>query len=241
MPISWSIVMFLLIAFVGSVVSGVLWFWGVPIVLAFSSEIFDIKKIIVFMSIYVLAWNTSKAVVFFKFVDWKLSLKLLSISLPFTIFGAYYMIIAPIEIIKIVLWIFLIIFSINKLFSIIKIKKVWNVGIFILSSIFWFIDGVIWAWWPVIGIMLSYMNLSKEKFVVMIAIPSIALSLIKIGIYWSEWFFKKEDIHIIIWLIIIAFVWTYVSKYVFKFIKPAVFEKIVLVLLMIMWVKLLFS
>lgn len=235
-----AIIIFLIIAFVGSIVSGILGFWAVPIVLGFSSEIIDVKKIIALMSIYLLAWNLSKAILFFKFVDWKLSLKVMLVSLPFSIFWAYYMIVAPIDIIKIVLWIFLIIFSLNKLFSLIKIKNIWNPAIFLFSSVFWFIDWVIWAWWPVIWIMLSYMKISKETFVAMVAVPTVIISIVKIWIYSSEWFFQKEDATLIISLIVIAFLGTYIAKFILKLINPEVFEKIVLVLLTIMWIKLLF-
>jgi len=63
----------------------------------------DIKQIVAFMSIYLLAGNLSKAIIFFKFVDWKLLLKIIFISMPFSVIGAYYMIIAPVEIIKVCL------------------------------------------------------------------------------------------------------------------------------------------
>lgn len=238
---SINVILFLFIAFIGSVVSGVLWFWAVPIVLGFSTDIMDIKQIVAFMSIYLLAGNLSKAIIFFKFVDWKLLLKIIFISMPFSVIGAYYMIIAPVEIIKVCLWIFLIFFSFNKIFSIIKIKKIWNYWIFWFWGLFWFVDGVIWAGWAVLWVMLSYIKLSKESFVVMIALPTVITSLVKIFIFSSEWFFKKEDIFIILCIVIIAFIWTYISKIILKFIKPELFEKIILILLILMWMKLIFS
>jgi uncharacterized membrane protein YfcA len=110
-------IIFLILAFVVSIISATFGFGSAIILISFSSFLLPIKQAIAIVTIFFIAGNLSKIIIFRKYIDWKTTFLIWVGAVPMVFVGAYLMIIAPSEIIKKVLSITILFYVISDYFN----------------------------------------------------------------------------------------------------------------------------
>lgn len=232
-------ILFLIIAFITTIISGMFGFGTAIILIPLASFFIEIKKAIAILTIYFMAVNISQIYLFWKNIDWKITGYILLGSVPAVIIGAYLMVIAPSEIIKRILGIIIILYVLNEIFQFFKKYKIKKWGISFVSIFYGFFAGIIGTGSAIKAALLTHMGLTKERFIALIAITAIFLNIIKTLIYSKSFLISSLDIPFIISLIIVGFIGIYIGKLFVKKMSPKFFRYGILTLLFIMALKLI--
>jgi len=232
-------IIFLVLAFVVSIISATLGFGSAIILIPFSSFLLPIKQAIAIVTIFFIAGNLSKIIIFRKHIDWKITFLIWAGAVPMVFIGAYLMVIAPSEIIKKVLGIIILFYVINDYFNLTKHIKLNKIAIAGAGGAYGFFAGIIGTGSAIKAALLTHLGLRKEKFIAVMATSAILLNIIKTTIYSKFALISQSDIPLIIGLILCAFGGAYIGRNLVKKIHPDIFKKIILVILVIVSIKLL--
>jgi uncharacterized membrane protein YfcA len=233
-------IIFLILAFVVSIISATFGFGSAIILIPFSSFLLPIKKAIAIVTIFFIAGNLSKIIIFRKHIDWKTTFLIWVGAVPMVFIGAYLMVIAPSEIIKKVLGIIILLYVINDYFNLTKHIKLNKIAIAGAGGAYGFFAGIIGTGSAIKAALLTHLGLRKERFIAVMATSAILLNIIKTVIYSKFALISHTDIPLIIGLILCAFGGAYVGRNLVKKINPDTFKKIILIILVIVSIKLLF-
>lgn len=233
-------IIFLALAFIVSIVSATFGFGSAIILIPFSSFLLPIKKAIAIVTIFFIAGNLSKILIFKKHIDWKATFLIWAGAVPMVFAGAYLMVIAPSEIIEKALGIIILLYVINDYFNLTKNIRLSNTAIAGAGGAYGFFAGIIGTGSAIKAALLTHMGLRKERFIAVMATSAILLNIIKTAIYSKFALISQADIPLITGLIICAFGGTYVGRNLVKKIHPNTFKKIILIILIIVSIKLLF-
>lgn len=232
-------IIFLVIAFIGSIISATFGFGSAIILIPFSSFLLPIKKAIAIVTIFFIAGNISKILIFRKHIDWRLVLLIWGGAVPMVSLGAYLMVISPSEIIKRVLGAIVLLYVINDYFNLTKNIKLNRIAIAGAGGAYGFFAGIIGTGSPIKAALLTHLGLRKERFIALMASSAILLNLIKTAFYSKFSLITQSDIPLITGLILCAFAGAYVGKNFVKKIHPQLFKKIILSILVIVSIKLM--
>ena len=231
---------FLLLAFITSIISATLGFGSALILIPFSAFLLPIKKAIAIITIYFIALNLIKIVIFRKHIEWKIIYLIWLGAVPFVFIGAYLMVYAPSEMIKTILGIIILLYVINDYFKLTKKIKLSKFAIIGASGAYGLFSGIIGTGDAIKAALLTHLGLTKEKFIVTMSLSAILLNIIKATIYSKYNLISQSDIPLILGLIVCALTGSYIGKNFVKKIHPELFKKIILTILLIVSLKLLF-
>jgi hypothetical protein len=232
-------IIFLVIALITTIITGALGFGTAIILIPVSSFFIEIKKAIAILTIYFMAVNISQIYLFWKNIDWKMVGYILLGAIPAVIIGASLMIISPSEIIKRILGVIIIFYIINEIFQLFKKYKLKKLMISFVSVFYGFFAGIIGTGNTVKAALLTHMEITKERFIAIMATTAIFINVIKTIIYSRSMLISSADIPLIVSLIIIGFVGVYIGKLLVKKISPKFFRYAILTLLFVMALKLI--
>lgn len=231
--------LFLLVVFLGGIVSSVFGFGGAIVIISFGSFLFSLKETVALVSIYFLASTWSKFFIFRKFIDWKLAKLILIVSVPFTILGAFFLVVIPTQILEYLLAAIILSYLANERLGFTKNKKAGKKTIITISALSGFFSGVMGTGGTVKAILLNYLGIRKEKFVAIMAASALLNNIIKAPIYFYSGLIKA-DMELIIALIIVAIIAAYIGRKLVSIFKPELYKNAVDLLLLVSVVKLLF-
>lgn len=232
-------IIFLALAFIVSVISATFGLGSALILIPFSTFLLPIKKAIAIVTIFFIAGNISKIILFRKHIEWKIILLIWAGAIPMVFLGAYLMVYAPSEIIEKVLGGIILLYVINDYFKLTKHVKLNKFAIACVGGAYGFFAGIIGTGGAIKAALLDHIGLRKERFIAVMATSAILMNLIKTMIYSQSSLIGTEDIPLIIGLIICAFSGAYVGRNLVKKLHPDTFKKIILLLLVIVSIKLL--
>lgn len=235
----FAYIIFLIIAYIGAVVSTVVGFGSGLITLPFASLVVDIKKAVVIITIYYLALNISKSWMFRKSIDWTVVKYLLIGQLPGVILGASAFLIIPAPILKKILGLYVLFYVIN---SLVKILPKINVGFreIVLTGFFYsLVSGLVGTGAAIKAPTLIAKGLYKESFTGTHSITSVFNQIIKLSIYVMGGMLTAGDFHFGLILSVIGIIGVHTGKLLLGNVTPQLFRRLVLVMLTVASIKLL--
>jgi uncharacterized membrane protein YfcA len=192
----------------------------VPTALFFKS----FKFVLVLTALLHCFGNFSKIALFRKPLNWKLFFELALPSVLMTVLGAWLSNKVPVELIKKLLGISLIIFPILNWIGLRRKKKISLFLGIILMALSGFLTGLVGTGGAVRGIALSALKIEKNNFVLLSAAIDMGGDLLRAIIYlaqgymdWTQWFFLPI-------LGTGAFLGSYVGRHILKRLKQSQFE-----------------
>lgn len=197
-----------------------------------ASFFFDFQTVLGLTAIFHLSSNISKIALFRKGLDKKLLLNIGIPSVLFVIIGGLLSKYLDTFILKILLAIFLIGFSllfiIKKELSIKPERKESIIG----GSLSGFTAGLLGTGGAIRGITMAAFNLEKSVFIATSAAIDFAIDFTRTIVYISNGYVHKEDLIYLPFLLVIGLLGTYIGKYILQFIPQDRFKQISLVLIL---------
>lgn len=174
--------------------------------------------------------NFFKIYLFRQYFKKDLFIKMAIPSVLFCLIGATLTSESRLDLIKLILGLFMMLFSILSYINLSSPKKLGSKTILLLSSVSGFLTGFIGTGGALRGLALSALNISKESFVFLSSSIDVGGDLIRLIVYlkkgymeWDQWFY-------IPFLFIAASIGTQLGKKILKRVPQILFEKVVLVL-----------
>lgn len=231
---------FLTLAFGASIVSATFGFGSAIILIPFSSFLLPIKKAIAIVTIYFIASNLSKIIIFRKHIRWKIIFLIWAGAVPMVFIGAYLMAVAPSAMIEKALGIIILLYVVNDYFGLTEDVELNRAAIAGTGGAYGFLTGIIGTGSAIKAALLTHLGIRKEKFIAVMATSAILLNVIKTAVYSKFSLVSQSDFILVAGLIFCAFGGAYVGRNLVKKLHPETFRKIILAILVVVSVKLLF-
>ena len=230
----------LIVAFFASALSAIAGFGGALILIPMVSFFIDFKLAVGVLTFYFLANKIFQIYFYRRSIDWKTAGWVWLGAVPAVIVGALFLVSLPTELLKRLLGILILFYILNAVYKLINDFKPGKVSTPVIGAIYGFFSGVVGVGDPIKAALLLQLGLVKERFVATMAIIAILLNLIKAIVYSSFALVSADDVQLIIFLIIVSLLGTYLGKQFLNRLKPEVFKKIVLGLLLVVGLQLIF-
>ena len=230
-------ILFLISAFFSEIIGTIAGFGSSTIFLPLALFFVDFKTALVLVALFHIFGNIGR-LTFFKH---GLSKRLLLIfglpSIIFTILGASLVGYISQELLKLILGIFLIIFSLAMLIRPdIKFKKSKRNAI-AGGSLSGFFAGLIGTGGAMRGAFLTSFNLNKNIYIATAAAIALAVDITRVPIYFGSGFLKQEFYYLVPLLLITAILGSYIGSRIVKKIPQNKFRKFVLIAIALVSMK----
>ncbi|CAN5516428.1 hypothetical protein BH10BAC4_BH10BAC4_13520 [soil metagenome] len=219
---------------------GTLGGFGSSIFFVSTAQLFyDFQTVLALTGLLHVFSNSSKLFLFWNTIDWKLVLWLGVSSVILAIVGAYLTTIISFQYARLVLGIFLIVFSI-----ILFIKPALKITPTLSNSILsgglaGFLAGFVGTGGAIRGVMLASFSLKKNMFVGTSAAIDFGVDLTRSIIYLDSNYLKKGMLWYIPLLLFASFIGSYIGKQLLEKISQDAFRKILLSLILLMGILLI--
>lgn len=224
-------ILFLFFAVLAEIIGTIGGFGSSVFFVPLASFFFDFQTVLGLMAIFHLSSNISKIALFRKGLDKKL---LLNIGLPsviFVILGALLSNYLDTEILKIILALFLIGFSLLFLIKKELVIKPEPKESIISGSLSGFTAGLLGTGGAIRGITMAAFNLEKSVFIATSAAIDFAIDFTRTIVYFKNGYIHQHDLIYVPFLFLIGLVGTYIGKYILQFIPQEKFKTISLLLI----------
>jgi hypothetical protein len=195
---------------------------------------FGAKESIALLTVYFLFQNINKAFLFFRYIDWKVSVHLIVWSLPGVAIGTFALIFIPIVIFKKVLGVGILFFLLKDLlpesFSFYAHSK----NLVPLFGVFYgFSSGILGSGNMVKGPLFSSLGIFKERYIATYTVTSLFMNLPKLIIYSSAGLITTRSCNLIVPLLIVSVIGTYIGKIILSKISNLIFSSVIRVVFII--------
>jgi len=224
-------ILFLFFAILAEIIGTIGGFGSSVFFVPLASFFFDFQTVLGLTAIFHLSSNISKIALFRKGLDKKL---LLNIGLPsviFVILGGLLSNYLDTEILKIILALFLIGFSLLFLIKKELVIKPEPKESIIGGSLSGFTAGLLGTGGAIRGITMAAFNLEKSVFIATSAVIDFAIDFTRTIVYFKNGYIHQHNLIYVPFLFLIGLVGTYIGKYVLKFIPQEKFKNISLLLI----------
>lgn len=235
-------ILFLLASFVAAIVATIAGFGSSTLLVPVAVFFMDIKTAVFLVACFHLFNNTFKIKMFWDKIDWKIFLQFGIASILFAFVGAILISIVPVEIVKKVLAIFLIIFSI---YSFIKPKfslRATKANAMVGGSFSGFLAGLIGLGGAIRSTFLIAFNLPKEIYIATSAMVAFVIDLTRIPTYLFTKVIQDKSYYLLLpFMVLTAYLGVRTGKYLLGRINQVIFKKIVLIALFLVGLSLFFK
>lgn len=224
-------ILFLFFAVLAEIIGTIGGFGSSVFFVPLASFFFDFQTVLGLTAIFHLSSNISKIALFRKGLDKKL---LLNIGLPsvlFVILGGLLSNYLNTEILKIILALFLIGFSLLFLIKKKLIIKPEPKESFIGGSLSGFTAGLLGTGGAIRGITMTAFNLEKSAFIATSAAIDFTIDFTRTIVYFKNGYIHQQDLIYVPFLFVIGLIGTYIGKYILQFIPQEKFKNISLLLI----------
>jgi hypothetical protein len=226
-----SVLIFAFLALLAEILGTVGGFGSSVFFVPLAGYFFDIKTVLGITAIFHVFSNLSKLVMFYKTIDWKLTLLFGIPSVLFVILGAWLTTVVSFKYTEIILAVFLTLFSLLLLWkSDLKLPKTKPASI-ISGSVAGFLAGFTGTGGAVRGLALSAYNLEKNLFVGTSAAIDMGVDLSRAIIYSENGYVHSENYMLIVVLAVVSVVGSYIGKLLIERISQDRFRNLVLALI----------
>lgn len=233
--------LFFVIAFIAEVIGTIAGFGSSTILLPLSLFFLDFKTALILVAFFHFFGNLGRMTFFVKGLDKKLILLFAVPSVLLTIIGALLINYSNQDVLKMILGIFLLLFSVISLINP-KLKfSPTKRNIIISGGVSGFFAGIIGVGGALRGAFLQSFKLDKVKYIATAAIIAVAVDITRIPIYLGSGFLQPEFYSFIPLLFIIAIAGVYVGKKIVNVIPQEIFRKIVLIAIALVSIKFIYD
>ncbi|MGC9516421.1 MAG: sulfite exporter TauE/SafE family protein [Methanomicrobiales archaeon] len=236
-----SQIIFFLVAYIAEVIGTSAGFGSSTIFLPLALFFVDFPTALILVAIFHIFGNLGRITFFRKGIHKKLILIFGVPSIVLTVIGAYMVPFISQDILKLILGIFLIFFSILSIYKpdlrFPATKKSSIMG----GSISGFLAGLIGTGGALRGAFLMAFNLQKATYIATAAVIALAVDITRIPIYLSEGFLNPDLYYYIPLLFIVSVAGSYTGKRIVNKIHQEKFKKFVLIVIILISMKLIFD
>ncbi|HRG89015.1 MAG TPA: sulfite exporter TauE/SafE family protein [Chitinophagales bacterium] len=226
-----SVLIFAFLALLAEILGTVGGFGSSVFFVPLAGYFFDIKTVLGITAIFHVFSNLSKLVMFYKTIDWKLTLLFGIPSILFVILGAWLTTVVSFKYTEIILAVFLTLFSLLLLWkSDLKLPNTKPAGI-ISGSIAGFLAGFTGTGGAVRGLALSAYNLEKSLFVGTSAAIDMGVDFSRAIIYSESGYVNSENYVLILVLAVVSVAGSYIGKLLLQRISQQRFRNLVLAMI----------
>jgi hypothetical protein len=233
--------LFFISAFLAEVIGTIAGFGSSTIFLPLALFFVDFKTALILVAFFHIFGNLGRITFFRQGLDKRLLLIFGVPSVLLTFLGALLVNYAPSDLLKLVLGIFLLIFSITSIikpdFKFNPSKKNAVIG----GSISGFLAGLIGTGGAIRGAFLAAFNLRKNVYIATAAAIALAVDVTRIPVYLGSGFLEPQFYSSIPLLFIIAIAGSYLGKKIVDKIPQTIFRKVVLVAITLIGLKFMYD
>lgn len=233
--------LFFISAFIAEVIGTIAGFGSSTIFLPLALFFVDFKTALILVAFFHIFGNLSRVTFFRHGLDKKLILIFGVPSVILTILGALLVNYTPQDVLKLVLGIFLLIFSIVSIVKPYFKFKPSNKNAVIGGGLSGFLAGLIGTGGALRGAFLTAFNLKKENYIATAAAIALAVDITRIPIYFGSGFLKPQFYFYLPLLFIIAIAGSYTGKKIVDKIPQSSFRKFVLTIIAIISLKFIYD
>jgi len=234
-------VLFFIFAFLSEIIGTMAGFGSSTIFLPIALFFIDFKTALVLVAFLHIFGNIGRITFFRQGLDKRLILMFGIPSIILTILGALLVNYTPQNTLKLVLGIFLLVFSIMSLVKPNLKFKPSKRNAVIGGGLSGFLAGLIGTGGALRGAFLTAFNLKKERYIATAAAIALAVDLTRIPIYFSGGFLTNQYYYFIPILLVVAFAGSFVGKKIVNKIPQNIFRKIVLILIALISLKFIYD
>lgn len=231
---------FLVIVLISSVLSSALGLGGYVLIPLFALH-FGAKESVAAITIYFLAQNASKLIMFWRHIDVAVAWRLSLYALPGAILGSYLLIVVPAHYFQQFLAIALLVFLVLPYVgSNVPLTSHW-LFVPLCGVLYGVSSGIVGSGNAIKGPMFTSLNLLKERYVATYAATSAAMNVPKVAIY-GVGDVLTPSLWTALWpLLFVSLIGTFLGKRLMRFISEAWFERVTLAAFGISTIALFFS
>lgn len=236
-----KLIWFFVLIFVSEIVGTISWFWSSVFFVPLAKLLFSFKLVLGLTSIMHVFSNLSKLYLF----KWGINRRaLLWLWIPSVIWVAGWAVLSnhlPVTVLSIALWAFLIFTSLYQL-----LKQKIKIALTKKNTTIWwffsgFVAGLTGTGWAIRWLVLNSFDLQKNVFIATSAAIDLWIELTRMGIYLAQGYVDPRYYRIIPFLLIFAFLGSFVGKKIVDRIPQKTFEKIILIMILIIGIITLFD
>jgi len=234
-------ILFFVLAFVAGVIGTVAGFGSSTILLPVSLFFMDFKTALTLVAFYHIFGNLGKIAFFRHDLNKRLILLFGVPSVIFALIGSLFIIYLPPDILKLILGIFLLIFSITFILKPNLKFSGTQKSAFIGGSLSGLLAGLIGVGGAIRGVFLTGFNLEKRIYIATAAAIALAIDITRIPVYLTNNFLSQQFFFYLPALFIIAIAASYTGKRIVDKIPQKAFKKVVLYTIAIVSIKFIFD
>ena len=234
-------VLFFLSAFVAEIIGTIAGFGSSTVFLPLALLFFDFKTALVLVALFHIFGNISRMSFFKSGLDKQILIIFGIPSVLLTLIGALLVVYLPQDILKGILGVFLISYSIISL---------WKEDLKVRPSLFnsviggglsGFLAGLIGTGGALRGAFLTAFGLPKEKYIATAAAIALAVDFTRIPVYFAEGFLASHYCWYIPVLLVVALAGSFTGKQIVKQVPQKTFRKVVLSSILIIGLKFVYD
>ncbi|MBI2022810.1 sulfite exporter TauE/SafE family protein [Candidatus Daviesbacteria bacterium] len=234
-------ILFFLAAFFSEIVGTIAGFGSSTIFLPLALLFFDFKTALILVALFHIFGNLGRIGFFRSGLDKNILIKFGLPSILFTLLGALLVSVIEQNLLKGILGIFLVFYSLISLFKEgFKVKPTLSNSI-IGGGMSGFLAGLIGTGGALRGAFLTAFSLPKEKYIATAAAIALAVDLTRIPVYFSQGFLENKFYWYIPILFALALAGSFSGKQIVDKIPKTQFRKVVLVAILAIGVKFIFA
>jgi len=226
-------------ALIASLISGIIGFGSAIIFISLGSLFFPIKSVIFLGTVFFLAMNASKIMLYAKAIQGRLATLIILAGLPGTYLGAKFMVTSDPAFLQKILGGIILLYVIWASLHHGKIKKISHFVVAGGSFVYGLVAGAIGTGSVIKVMILDRIGLRKEAFVGTMAVTAGLSNVIKLWVYSSLPLAEKNEYGLMAALVVIAFLGTWLGRHVLRKLTPEAFQKLVLGALFLIALRLL--
>ncbi len=224
-----ELVLFFLAAFIAEIAGTVAGFGSSTIFMPLALFFVEFRIALVLVALFHVAGNIAKTVFFRRGFDWKLFVSFGIPSMLLTIVGALLVAVLSQEVLKLVLGLFLCVFSLWTLSGAkVILRRSFLIDI-LGGSLTGFFAGLVGAGGAFRAVVLTAYNLRKDVYIVTSAAIAILVDLTRIPVYITGGFLPPGWLLVIFGLILVAVFGAFVGKRIVDVLPQKAFRIVVLV------------
>jgi len=228
-----SAIIFFLVTLLSEIVGTVGGFGSSVFFVPVAQWLYDFKSVLMLTALLHNFGNTSKIILFYKGIDYRLLLVFGVPSVVMVIAGAFLTNYVSFKYSELILAIFIVAFSVFMFLKPDFQLPVSNTSAVAGGSVAGFLAGFIGTGGAIRGMSLAAFNLPKNTFIATSAAIDFFVDISRTFVYAGNGYFQKQHWLLLPLLLVAAFAGSYIGKLILKKVPQHAFRKIVLVMLFI--------
>ncbi len=236
----YDFVLFLILALVAEILGTMGGFGSSVFFVPMASLFFDFHTVLGITAIFHVGSNASKMYLFRKGIDKRIVVQFGIPAILFVIAGAVLSSYISTPLLEMALAVFLI--AISIVLILLRNKSIPSSTNLLISggSVSGFVAGLVGTGGAIRGLALSAFSVGKDSFIATSAIIDMGIDFSRSIVYIINGYVHLHDIYLIPFLIAVAYIGTWIGRYLLKFVSERQFKLLVLFLICLIGIYMLF-